>query len=234
MKLLFISSSPLGDAVLTTGILDHLLGRFPNARVTVACGPAAASLFAACPAVEKVIVIDKTKGKRYVLDLWRATVLTRWDLIVDLRNNIVSRLVLARRRMVRSGGARRDIHKIMELAERLNLPVTAPHLWLTDSAIAKAQEWIPDGPVLALGPTANWAGKIWAPERFAELASRLTDPKTGILPGATIAIFAGPGEEKLAQPVFDALEDRRTLAIIGHNDLVAVAATCISPESLPM
>ncbi|MEA1937586.1 MAG: glycosyltransferase family 9 protein, partial [Pseudomonadota bacterium] len=45
-----------------------------------------------------------------------------------------------------------------------------------------------------------------------------------ILPGATIAIFAGPGEEKLAQPVFDALEDRRTLAIIGHNDLVAVAA----------
>ncbi len=42
MNILFITSTRIGDAVLSTGILDHLVGQIPDARITVACGPEAA------------------------------------------------------------------------------------------------------------------------------------------------------------------------------------------------
>ena len=34
MKILFITSTRIGDAVLSTGLLDHLLTEHPEARVT--------------------------------------------------------------------------------------------------------------------------------------------------------------------------------------------------------
>jgi len=51
MRLLFVTSTRIGDAILSTGVLARLLEEHPNARVTIACGPAAASLFEAVPAL---------------------------------------------------------------------------------------------------------------------------------------------------------------------------------------
>ena len=41
MRILFISANRVGDAVLSTGLLDALHAQFPKARFTVACGPSA-------------------------------------------------------------------------------------------------------------------------------------------------------------------------------------------------
>ena len=43
MRILFITATRIGDAVLSTGLLDHLAERYPHARITLACGPAAAA-----------------------------------------------------------------------------------------------------------------------------------------------------------------------------------------------
>jgi ADP-heptose:LPS heptosyltransferase len=53
MKILFVTSTRVGDAVLSTGLLSHLIEQDPEARITVACGPEAAALFAATPRVER-------------------------------------------------------------------------------------------------------------------------------------------------------------------------------------
>ena len=44
------------DAVLTTGLLAHLAETYPHARITVACGPAAAPLFEAAPNVVRMVL----------------------------------------------------------------------------------------------------------------------------------------------------------------------------------
>jgi ADP-heptose:LPS heptosyltransferase len=44
-------------------------------------------------------------------------------------------------------------------------------------------------PVIGLGPTANWDGKIWPAERFAALFRGLEER----FPGARPAVFGGPG-----------------------------------------
>ena len=48
---------------------------------------------------------------------------------------------------------------------------------------------------IALGPTANWDGKIWPARRFVELARALQ----AVLPGAGVALFGGPGGDERAR-----------------------------------
>ena len=60
---------------------------------------------------------------------------------------------------------------------------------MSPQARATAKALIPNGgPVLAVGPTANWQAKIWRAEYFVDLIERLSGPG-GILPGARVAVF---------------------------------------------
>lgn len=223
MKILFITSTRLGDAVLSTGLLNHLAVRHPGARITVACGPLPAPLFAAVPGVERVIALRKRSFAGHWLRLWLASAPVAWDLIVDLRRSAVSRLLLARQRRV--FGRRLEGHQVERLATVLDLqPPPGPRLWFGAREAAAAARLIPPGtPVLGLGPTANWPPKIWPAERFAELAQRLTGPD-GILPDARIAVFGAAEERTIAQPVIDALPAGRRIDLVGGADLETVAA----------
>src|SRR5690348_17210446 len=98
MNILFISANRVGDAVLSTGLLAHLVKTYPDAQITIACGPYGAGLFRAVPHVRKLIILKKQSWNRHWLGLWRECAGTRWDLIVDLRNSIVSRLLRAKKR----------------------------------------------------------------------------------------------------------------------------------------
>ena len=72
MKILFITATRLGDAVLSTGLLDYMVRTWPEGKVTVACGPIAASIFEGFPNVERVIaliiaLLDPERAVRHFL-----------------------------------------------------------------------------------------------------------------------------------------------------------------------
>ncbi len=224
MRLLFITATRIGDAVLSCGLLGHLLERHPGAQVTLAAGRAAAPLFAALPGLERVLTIDKRPFKGHWLDLWTATAFCRWDLVVDLRASAIAYLVPARRRV--TAGKRDDTrHRVEELAALLDLdPPPAPRVWLAPEHEAAAERLVPAGaPVLAIGPAANWTGKQWPAARFAEAVQRLTGP-AGLLAGARIAILAAGPERDQARPVIEALPATRVLDLVGAVDLLTAAA----------
>ena len=60
-KILFITATRLGDAVLSTGLLNYLYQTYPKAKVTVACGPVPQSIFEGFPNVEQIIPLKKQK-----------------------------------------------------------------------------------------------------------------------------------------------------------------------------
>jgi heptosyltransferase-3 len=228
MRILFIGHTRIGDAVLSTGILQALADEYADARVTVACGAVAAPLFGAAPFVERVLPIVKRRYALHWLTVWRAVVGTRWDLVVDLRHSAIPWLVRARRRLIRRGSGDGDTHRVVDLArvlDRADHP-PAPRLWITPAQEEAAAALIPHGrPVLALGPTANWRGKIWPAERFVALAGRLAgDTASGPLRGARIAVFGGPGERDIARPVLDALSADCRIDLVGGADLPTVTA----------
>jgi ADP-heptose:LPS heptosyltransferase len=196
MRILFITSTRIGDAVLSTGLLAHLLHSYPQARFTIACGPAAAGLFARMPRLDRVILVEKQSFDRHWPRLWWQVSRTLWNLVVDLRGSALAYTVVARQRAVMRGG-RRPGHRLTHLAEVLRLaPPPAPVVWTAPEDVALAARLIPDGtPAIGLGPTANWDGKIWPPERFIALFAALA---TGELAGARPVIFAGPGSMEAA------------------------------------
>jgi ADP-heptose:LPS heptosyltransferase len=225
MKILFVTSTRIGDAVMSTGLLSHLASAYPGARFTIACGPLPAPLFAAVPGVDRVIAMDKKPLGRHWLALWATTVTEFWDLVVDLRGSALGWLLPARSRKVLRSPRDNRTHRARELGALFGLETPpAPHIWHTPEALADAARLIPGGgPVLGLGPTANWAPKIWPADRFAALADRLTAPE-GILPGARIAVFGGPGEAAVARPLLDALPAERTIDLVGRLGLPGAAA----------
>ncbi len=221
MKLLFITSNRLGDVVLSTGLLDHLVQK-SDACTTVVCGPVAADLFVCLPGLDGVIAMPKQRKGGHWWDLWRKVIGTRWDMVVDLRASPVSFFLLTGKRCTLFKAE--DGRRVESLARWFGCEtVPAPTIWSGHDHKREAVALLPSGgSVLGLAPTANWQAKIWPPERFAALAERLTRDG-GPLAGARIAVFGGPGEEALAAPVLEALPPDRTLDLVGNRHLLTVA-----------
>ncbi len=205
VRILFVSANRIGDAVITCGILDHLIRRYPEARFTLACGPAVAGVYARMPQLERIVLFDKKKNDSHWPKLWRALAFTRWDLAVDIRGSALTYLLAARRRVVRR---RRPGRMFEQHAAMLGIvPAPLPVVWTAAEDRARAAVLLPPGrPVIGFGATANWAPKVWPAERFASLFRRLAE---GPLPGAVAAVFAGPGEAELAMaaPLLAALPE---------------------------
>ena len=228
MRILFITATRIGDAVLSTGLLDHLIRAHPAAKVVVACGPAAEGVFARMPNRAWTIVLAKRRFRLHWLELWRQVGGQRWDIVVDLRASAFAYTVRAGRRIVAQGG-RQPGHRLRHLAALLGLdPPPLPVAWFDPADADRAAALLPTDaagpPWIALGPTANWARKVWPAERFIALFHALAGPD-GALPRARAVILGGPGaqEAAMAAPVAAALGDR-ALDLTGRLSLPEAAA----------
>ncbi len=214
--------------MLSTGLLHYIADTWPDARVTIACGPLAMSLFEGFPQCERIIPLKKEKHNKHWIKLWRQVVCTRWDVVVDLRNSAVSRLLWARQRHIFGGHIGKAQHKVQQNAAVMGLDAaqTVPKLWFTDAQMDKARSLIPagEGKVIGVGPTANWIGKTWPVERFIEVVNYLTGAG-GVFEGTRVAVFAAPGEEESAQALLATIPDGRGIDVIAKTSPGEAAAT---------
>jgi heptosyltransferase-3 len=225
VNILFITANRLGDAVLSTGILGTLIDRYPGAQITVACGPLAASLFNEIPQVVSIIELVKKPRHGHWWSLWLRTVGRRWDLVVDLRNTVVSRLLRTHTLKIFKGLKPRQ-HMVEGLASLLNADPkdASPRLWMASAALEQVADSIPrQVPLLALAPGAHGFGKRWPKERYAELAVRLLGPD-GVLAGGKLVVLGAPGEHREADPVIAALPPDRVIDLVGQTDPLLAAA----------
>jgi heptosyltransferase-3 len=219
MRILFITSSRLGDAVISSGVIERIRLAHPQARLTVACGAAAAGVFARLPGMERLIVFEKQRYDGHWLSLWSGVVRHRWRMVVDFRGSALGYGLWAGQRVMVRGG-RRPGRRYAQIGVACGFdPPPLPVVWTAAGDRARAAVLIPPGlPVLGLGPTANWDGKIWPAARFIELAHRLGFPR--------VAVFGGPGdaERAAAAPVLAGLAG--AIDLVGAVS-VAEAAACL-------
>ena len=88
MKILVLRFSSIGDIVLTTPVVRQLKTQLPGAQVHFATKPAFAQLFEASPYVDRLHLLGGSLG-----ELVRELRAERFDFIVDLHNNLRSRLI---------------------------------------------------------------------------------------------------------------------------------------------
>jgi heptosyltransferase-3 len=220
MRILFVTSNRLGDAVLSTGLLDHLIRTYPRALITVACGPVAEGVFARMPNHERTIVLHKQKWGLHWLPLWATTATTLWDLVVDIRGSALAWLVPTRGRATfrRVSGS-----KIAQLGAILGLsPPPFPVAWVAEADQQQATRVLQtDRPIIVLAPTANWQPKVWSAERFAAAFRELSKSQ---IPGARPVVLGGPGptERAMAAPLLAALPE--AIDLVGTLTLAEAAA----------
>ncbi len=230
--MLFITSNRIGDAILSSGLLAWLVDNYREASFTVAAGSAAAPLFLDIPRLDRLIVLTKQSYAGHWRGLWRDCVATRWEMVVDLRGSAISWLLWTKKRAVYQPQFTQE-HRVVQLARVLKLDAPAqPRIWCSGVRWDRADILVPSsgGPLLALGPSANWCGKQWPAARFAELAARLT-AADGAFPGARIMLLGGPGEQEMAEPLLRAIPESRRIDLIGRVDLLTAYA-CLRKAAL--
>ena len=223
MKVLFIGNTRIGDFILSSGLISHLVETYPDLQLTIACGYLCVPLTRHIPKVERIISMHKKPLNKHWLDLWHEVRDMQWDIIIDLRNSFVSRLARKKKvyRLTRPTG---KLHKVEEAARVMGLsPLSHPKIWIGEEHRAFSREVIPDGmKVIGIGPGASHLFKRWPAENFADLCEKLIAP-SGPYPNAKIAVLGSKDERKTAQPIFDKISKDQLIDFVSDTDLLKAA-----------
>ena len=188
-RILFITLSNIGDAVMTTPVLAALRERYPDARFDIVADARSAALFAHFDALDDIILKHKNVGWRDKLAFVRQLRRKRYDLIVDLRTDGLSWLLRGRQRLNKIRQRTPQTHSVEQhfrvLAPLLGDVAPPPTcLWIPAAAYTTAAAHLaalPGSRWLAFGPGANWDGKIWDAARFVALANQCASEFDGVI-----------------------------------------------------
>lgn len=219
--ILFITATRIGDAVLSSGLIKRLSDEIPHARFTIVAGPAAAPLFLDTPNLDEIIVFEKSKDGGHWFKLWRQVRATSWGLVVDMRGSAISGFLKRRRRAVFKRSSGPPVHKVIEAARVLRMEddPAPPFLFASaDTEQAAADLTAGEGPILALAPNANWVGKTWPLERFAQVAIQLLGE--GELAGGRLMVLGGPEDTHVIQALRHVVPKERFIELVGKVDLI--------------
>ena len=235
MKILFVTLSNIGDAVLSLPVLEGLGRRFPGGRVDVVAGPRSKAVFENHPFVNRVFVDEKRRpfGERLVF--FRELRRERYDLVVDLRRSLFS--FLGKRSVglfVRSAGRRHKRQSHLDLLRRLGVrDLSGPPAVQAGAAVpaeggSGAPAGVPagPGPLVVVAPGSKSETKQWPKERFGLLAGRLS-----LSDGARVVWIGDETERGLAEEICGGMRGasvnlagrlswKESMALIGQADLV--------------
>lgn len=211
-RILVITLSNIGDAVMTTPVLAALHQRYPQARIDLVCDVRSSALFKPCPYLGQLFERSKSSGWRGYLQLIVKLRQARYDIIVDLRTDFLGYLLRGKHKFKkRSNASSMHIHSVEKHMAAIRslvgqtLPLAA--LWASeqDQRLVSAQ-YPSAGRLLAIGPGANFSGKIWPVERYVAVANALRTYFDGVV------LLGSQADQQYAQsfsvqcqlPVYDA------------------------------
>ncbi|MGI4852085.1 MAG: glycosyltransferase family 9 protein [Janthinobacterium lividum] len=222
MSILFITSSRIGDAVISSGVLEFASRTYPDLPVVVACGPLAAPLFEDWPNLERIIEIRRKPYSMHWFTLWQEAFKRRWQWIIDIRGSGIGYGMRAKKRSTwRSVST--PYHRVEQMGQMFKLPcIPHPTLHISKERQAGLQSLLPqDQAVIAVAPVANWFAKEWPEQNFIDLLKRLT-AQQGLFPGAKIAFFASPAERARVMPMMSLFPENQVIDLVGRLPLLDI------------
>jgi heptosyltransferase III len=181
--ILLISLSNIGDAVMTTPVLQALHAKFPDAIIDIVADQRSGDIFLNCPYRGEIIYKNKKSFLRGGPALIRKLRSRKYDLIVDLRTDGLAWLLRGKHRLTRWLSKPYGPHAVeqhMGIIHKLhgNKEIPPCCVWTSEAEEAYTREVLGnlyEKNLLGLGPGANWPGKIWAHKNYLGLIERLND-----------------------------------------------------------
>lgn len=225
-RILFITLSNIGDAILTTPTLEALHLQYPDAVIDIVCDPRSAIIFKNCPYRGELFLKHKKAGWRGTFTLIRQLRQRHYDIAVDLRSDGLLWLLrtkqrafkLANRVSMHLHSAEKHFAAVKKLVAVTPRP--APKVWLSDDERAITTEILANYQglrILALGLGANFAGKIWPVEQFQALCHELKMQ-------FDVVLLLGSQQDAVLSKAFQSGCEMRVLDCCGKTDLLTTAA----------
>ena len=179
-KILIISSNRLGDAILSSGLVDYFKEKQNPAEITFVCGELPFQLFSKSENIDHIIKLKKQKKSLHWLKLWSKIVLSLWDHVIDLRGTAISFFLITKKRSIRPFiQGEKKTHKVLAISNFFKEQIIKPSLKikpLSAESLKKLEVFKNSNKKVLtffIAPGANWAGKKWPKENFKELIKKL-------------------------------------------------------------
>ena len=248
MKVLFITLSNIGDAVLTTPAISAILENFKEAEITLMASPRVADLFKANPHIAQVIVYKKDAPLGKKMALIKTLRAKEFDLLVDFKDTMLPFLLYARRK---TPVLKKVPHYITHMKDR--------HLWKLQQALPeitntdyKPNIWIPDETslevdkmfkakgirdtdrIVVVAPGARSHTKQWTKEGFVSVCKRLA-----ARPQAKVVLVGDQQDSRISSQITEQVRSG-LIDLCGKTSLKELAAVLnksrllITNDSAPM
>ena len=204
-QILLISLSCVGDAVMTTPVLQALHQAYPIARIDIVADERSDIIFQDCPYRGEILYKHKHRFLRGAPALIKQLWGKRYDIIVDLRTDGLAYLLRGEKRFTKVKAQSYGLHAIESLMGIIrtihgNQPLPATHIWLKEDSVNFARDIIRElsgKNVLAISPGCGGKRqrKFWPTNSYAQLANALADVFDGVL------LLGGPDDKKLSQDI---------------------------------
>ena len=225
MKILVISLSNLGDALLTYPALHALWQSYPDGEFHFLVSPRTRELFEGDPRVNQIWIWEKKASiLKQILLLARFSQIG-FDLVVDFRNSLIPFFIPGAkrapllRRPPSNGVHRAQAH--LDLVTALGIPPSSGRMSLPfgPKEEAQIQVWLEAGrrPVVMV-PGARSHLKRWGAEKFAEVADRLIERDQ-----AQILLVGEEQERPIAEEVKRRMRHSAT-DLVGRTSIRELAA----------
>jgi lipopolysaccharide heptosyltransferase II len=260
-RILVILLGAIGDVTRALPLLSRLRRAYPQAHIAWAVEPAAAALLDYHPALDEILLYQRSRGSQTFLPFLRTVRDHHFDLVLDLQRHLKSGLVsLWSRAPVRLGFHRSNtkegnwlfnthtieavpdfslkLAQYLKFADALGLPDDGVRFDLRLRPQEEQQvETLLAGtirPFAAFFLGSRWPSRFWFPQATAEVARVLQQEY-----GMGIVLVGGPSEVAFAQQVSKAMGTAVTnlSGKTSLRDLIGVfsrARFALGPDSGPM
>jgi len=178
-KILFISLSNIGDAIMTTPVLQALHELYPEATIDIVGDQRSNEIFKHCPFRGEIFHKQKNSFLRGVPALLKTLWAQSYDLVVDIRTDGLAYLLLAGKRLTKLNRIKTGAHAVQQhLGIISKIYQSAPpqcHIWTNSIEKKFAEESLGDyygKKLLGIGPGANAEVKIWPKENYLSLVEK--------------------------------------------------------------
>ncbi len=219
--ILIIAPLDAGDAVAVSGLIPKLLAEVPHARFTIVAGPKTAALFADTPELAEIIITPSYDGFAARLALKTRLSGRTWGTILDLAGGAPGRLKSKRRATLTPSSLSEN--RTVAAARLLGLEDTPPTPFLFTSPELEAatdEALMGEGPILAMGPGAEWIGRVWPAERYGQVASKLMMVDRAPLENGRIVAFGGEMDRDAINDSVFPLPRKRIISRPYSQDLI--------------
>ena len=213
MKILFICSNLIGDTILSSGAINHIINQNQEAKLTFVVGPTAAPLLKNYKNIENIIIFKKRKLNLHWLDIFQKTYSIKWDIIVDFRSSALSLLLKNNKKYIFK--KLHSIHHIQQLNSSFGFECSNLLIPSSDDEANKVNNHLDNSfKHVVIFPGGNWTPKLWSAENYNETMKLLIDKYDKI---KFIIVGSLKEKNKFYNLLIKDIKEGLIIDLFGHN-----------------